>query len=248
MSGSPAHPSLDLADPPGVDREIAPDDFMYEATSADAYFRGGSTALRAIRLALLAADRPAPRRILDLPSGHGRVMRYLRAAWPEAELVACDILDGGIRWCADRFAATPVRSVADPAAVELPGRFDVAWCGSLLTHLPAHRWLGWFESFERHVEPGGLLVFSVHGRFVEARMKDGATYSLAPDDLVAVLAATAASGFGYADYPDQEGYGVSLSRADWVVRELLARGRWQLESYAERALNLHQDVVVARRT
>ena len=236
-----------LEDPPGIVTDIAPNDFMHRATTPDAYFRGGSSALRAIRLALLAARAPAPRRILDLPSGYGRVTRFLRAQWPDAEIVACDLIEEGARFCAERFGAIPITSTVDPDHLDIPGTFDVIWVGSLVTHLPASGWDGWLRCFERVSHPGTLLLFSVAGRFIEHMMANGALYSLRPDDAAEVVEQARATGFGYADYADQPGYGISLSRADWVVRELLARNLWRLDSYAERALNDHQDIVTATR-
>ncbi|MHC5065859.1 MAG: class I SAM-dependent methyltransferase [Planctomycetota bacterium] len=236
-----------LSDPTGVDGEIDPKDFMYNATTPEAYHRGGSTALRAMRLALLAAEKGDPRRILDLPSGYGRVMRYMRAAWPGAEIVACDLLQEAVEFCAMKFGAVPVTSTEDPAELVLPGRFDLIWCGSLLTHLPVSAWGGWMQAFERVTEAGDLLLFSVHGRYVEHIMRNGGTYQLSADGVAQVLAEVDNKGSGYANYTGQTGYGISLTRAEWVIGELLKRGVWQLESYSERALNEHQDIVVARR-
>lgn len=102
-------------------------------------------------------------------------------------------------------------------------------------------------AFETVTTAGDLLLFSVHGRYVEHAMLDGRRYQLSEDAVSQILAEVEANGFGYADYSHRPGYGVSLTRADWVVRGLLARGAWQLESYAERALNDHQDIVVACR-
>src|SRR5581483_10052394 len=82
-------PSIDL-EPPGVIRRISPRDEMY-AGDADHYFGVGRSALRCVRLAMLAAGKQRVCRILDLPSGHGRVLRYLKAAFPEARLTACDL-------------------------------------------------------------------------------------------------------------------------------------------------------------
>ncbi len=236
-----------LSDPVLVDGEIDPNDFMYNATSPEAYHRGGSTALRAMRLALLAAEKGDPQRILDLPSGYGRVLRYMRAAWPDAEIVACDLLPEAVSFCASKFAATPLLSVEDPGELSLTGRFDLIWCGSLLTHLPVTAWAGWMEVFEKATGSGDLLLFSVHGRYVEHIMRNGGSYQLSPDSVAQVLAELDETGTGYANYSGQTGYGISLTRAEWVVRELLKREVWILESYSERALNEHQDIVVARR-
>src|SRR5512144_2954446 len=98
--------------------EISSRDGMF-AGNREHYFAVGRSALRAVGLALLAAGRPAPRRILDLPSGHGRVLRMLRAAWPDAEITACDLDHDGVRYCERTFGAIAVPSVVDPEEIPL---------------------------------------------------------------------------------------------------------------------------------
>ena len=95
-------------------------------------------------------------RILDLPSGHGRALRYLQAEYPEADLTACDIIRGAVEFCAETFGATPVYGKEDPADIEL-GTYDLIWCGSLVTHVDAPRWDDFLDLFENALEPGGLL-------------------------------------------------------------------------------------------
>src|SRR5262245_13598675 len=68
-----------------VSREVLPDDAMC-VYNADLYFKAGPAALRCIYMALLAACRMDVRNILDFGSGGGRVMRYLRAAFPDAKM------------------------------------------------------------------------------------------------------------------------------------------------------------------
>jgi methylase of polypeptide subunit release factors len=109
-----------LFDEPEVNRAISPRDTMY--TGDDAYYWGtGISALRNVRLALLMSGRSDTRRLLDLPCGHGRVLRYLCAAFPEAEIVACDLDRDGVDYCAQTFGALPVYSDPDPARIKLPG-------------------------------------------------------------------------------------------------------------------------------
>src|SRR5689334_9873650 len=54
------------------------------------YFAVGADALRLILLSMSTAGKRDFKSILDLPCGHGRVMRYLKARFPEARLTACD--------------------------------------------------------------------------------------------------------------------------------------------------------------
>ena len=86
-----------------INRTIHPDDGMKRSTtSEEMYFRHGGQAVQLIRLALAHRDlyagvHPPPRRILDFGCGYGRVIRFLRAHWPDAEIVASDVLSEGVR-------------------------------------------------------------------------------------------------------------------------------------------------------
>lgn len=226
-------------------RDRSPDDSMFEGD--DAHYRGaGLSALRCVKLALLTAGRTAVCRILDLPCGYGRVLRYLRAGFPDAEIVACDLERDGVDYCAETFGAVPVYSDVDPSKVQLPGTFDLIWCGSLFTHLPPAGWLGVMNLFDPVLQEGGLLIFTVHGRMMATFMEKGYTFGMG-DRTPEMLAKFETERFAYGDYDDQTGYGISLSRADWVVKELQQRAGLRLLSYTEAGWLRHQDVVVIQR-
>jgi tRNA1(Val) A37 N6-methylase TrmN6 len=105
-------------------REVSPQDGMNVSTD-DVYFGYGLGALAYIRLALQAAGADEPRNILDLPSGHGRVLRMLKAAFPDAELTACDLDRGAVDFCAKTFGAIPAYSAEDPTDLRLTGDYDL---------------------------------------------------------------------------------------------------------------------------
>jgi len=83
-----------------MNRNISPDDDMYQGND-DHYFGVAESALQCIDAALQHAkrDRKKIKKILDLPCGYGRVLRILRAAFPRARIVACDILKEGVDFC-----------------------------------------------------------------------------------------------------------------------------------------------------
>ena len=85
-----------------ISREIDPADDMY-AGSVEHYFAVSASALRAIRLAMIAGGKTGAEAILDLPSGYGRVLRSRRAAFPQAEITACDLNRGAVDYCAGVF-------------------------------------------------------------------------------------------------------------------------------------------------
>ncbi|MBL9216129.1 MAG: class I SAM-dependent methyltransferase [Opitutaceae bacterium] len=229
----------------GLNREIAPGDEMYFG-NAEHYFDVGESALRCVESALLAVRRrkSAVGSILDLPCGYGRVLRFLRQAFPGAQLTACDLLRDGVEFCARQFGAVPVVSRTEPAEVPLSGGYDLIWCGSLLTHLPAARCAGFLQLFQRVLHPDGILVFTLHGRRCEAELATGRhDFGLAPEQATPLLAEYRRTGFGYVDYPGQPGYGISLARPSYVLEHFVQRPEWRLVGYHETAWDRRQDVV-----
>jgi SAM-dependent methyltransferase len=230
-----------------VDETVAPGDGMFEwhaprRQAWEHYFACGRSALRAVRLALAAAGKADVRRVLDLPCGHGRVLRVLKAAFPHAELHACDLDRGGVEFCARQFGATGIDSVPDPAKVSLPGNYDVIWVGSLLTHLDARRWPGFLDLFRSALAPDGVCVFTAHGRRAAELIRTGrAGYGL--KDPVRLLGPYHECGFAYVAYPGED-YGISLSSPAWVTGQLAAvPAGARLLVYLERGWADHQDVV-----
>ena len=122
----------------------------------------------------LQCSRPKKKseRILDLPSGHGRVLRYLKAEYPDARLTACDIHPDAVDFCAQVLGATPIYGQAHPNEMEFQDKFDLIWCGSLLTHLDVPMWHEFLGLFESLLEVGGLLIFTTHGRSIAPMLRD----------------------------------------------------------------------------
>ena len=232
-----------------VETTIDPGDEMLIPRDPAHYFWVGASGLAAVERALGDAGWTGSEvhRILDVPCGHGRVLRYLRARWPESAITACDLDRGGVDFCAATFAATGVYSANPVTDVEAPTDHDLVWVGSLLTHLDAHRWpelLGWLRD---RLRPGGLLVVTTHGAEVAERMAAGDDYALGADGLASVLRDHAATGFGYAPYPWDPGYGVSLSERGWVLGTATSVAGLELVSQHETAWADHHDVITLRR-
>jgi SAM-dependent methyltransferase len=235
-------------DTSGVIKDIAPEDTMFREVDEDSYFRVGEAAIRVIesvRGALPGTyEAPQIRRILDLPCGHGRVMRFLRVAFPDAEIAACDVDRSGVDFCAETFGATPFYSVEDPREIQIEGQYDLIWCGSLFTHLDMPAWEGFLDLFQRLLAHNGILIFSVHGRRAVNLLRRGVNdLGLGQERVGRLLDAYDQHGFGFQEYPNQEGYGISLSRASKVVSMLEQQPSWRLVTYTEMGWVSFQDTV-----
>ncbi|HEX8422866.1 MAG TPA: class I SAM-dependent methyltransferase, partial [Pyrinomonadaceae bacterium] len=72
-----------------VESRISARDTMYTGDGAH-YFKVGLSAMRVVEAALRAAKLSSVERVLDLPCGHGRVLRFLVRRFPSAAFTACD--------------------------------------------------------------------------------------------------------------------------------------------------------------
>jgi SAM-dependent methyltransferase len=221
-------------------REISPNDRVF--THSKPYFM---TAISAVECIDAVMDKE-PRRILDLPCGHGRVMRALRARFPAAKIIACDILEDGVDFCAETFDAIPVHAPEDPRELEIRGTFDLIWCGSLLSHLRADRWTAFMDLFHSRLAKGGTLVLTTNGRRVALGLRRGETDLALDDETRTRLLTSFQSGFAYENYAGYSDYGISLSAPWWVVRHL-QRDNLRLVSFTEAGWGGFQDVYAATR-
>jgi SAM-dependent methyltransferase len=167
----------------------------------------------------------------------------LKAAFPAAELVACDLDRAGVDFCARALGAMPVYATPDPSQLRLRGEFDLIWCGSLFTHLDAPRWNGFLDFFSGQLSPGGVLLFTVHGRHPAHALRG---MDVTEAGVATMLAGHDATGFGYAPYEPGGDYGMAIVSSAWV-REPVRRSGLQLVDHAEKAWEPplpRQDVVV----
>ncbi len=224
-----------------VDRTVSPQEKM-GASNERHYFNCGRSALECVDISLQAAGMGVPdvKRILDLPCGHGRVLRYLRAAFPEAEITACDIVRDGVDFCASTFGAVPIYSEDEPHKIPIErDGFDLIWVGSLLTHLNSGLWLDFLDVFRSSLRPGGLLIVTTHGLYeYRSLLHLGSYQSLVYD--------YERTGFGYSSNyrPDpkfKEYYGTTVSSPAWVLTQIAKLGRLRTVHFSERAWDNNQD-------
>jgi SAM-dependent methyltransferase len=232
--------------PEGIVTEIDPADVMHDEGELHRdYFGAGQRALRNVRLALLAAMKSEVRSILDLPSGHGRVLRVLKAAFPGAALTACDTNRDAVDFCARVMRATPVYSDPDPGKIAIEDRFDLIYCGSLLTHVDERGWDGFLTLFERLLEDRGVLVFTTGGRSFADRISTGRRmFGLPPEDARGMAADYGRTGFGYRNWPGNEGYGMAMAAPWWTCRKLERFPSLRLLSVTEQT---PQDIVACQK-
>lgn len=215
----------------------------------DQYFRIGASALRQVVLAMIATDKKDCRSILDLPCGHGRVLRHIRARFPNASITACDLDRDAVDFCANTFGAKGIYSQDNIHEVSIDEKFDLIWCGSLFTHLDRDQWFEFLEFFSNHLEEDGLLIFTTHGRFpVNKLYQRERDYGLDRLQVSAILNEYKRTGFGYLNYPSKDDYGISISAPSWVLSEIQRHPQLRIVSFEEMGWDYHHDVAVCARS
>lgn len=233
-----------------VSREIAAEDQMYNSDADEHYFYVGRSDLLTminainIRSSYHGGDAPI-REILDFGCGHGRVTRWIRAAFPAAELHVTDYDPKGAAFCATRFACTDTQGdIAD-------NKYDLVWLGSVFTHLPQHIAEPLIRRLCSALAHNGILVFTSQGRYSVSRMMDfdwlndhrhWMHYSIDRLHFEQVVAAYLETGYGYVDYPGQSDYGVCIARPSWYSERVLSSNEFIQILLQEKGADNHQDV------
>ncbi len=243
-----------------VIRTISPDEKMFrkgvDRSIRDKYYSEvGRSALECVDISLRSARMEISdvKRILDLPCGHGRVLRYFRAAFPGAEITACDIMRDGVDFCTAEFGAVPIYSEDDPRKIPIQrDAYDLIWVGSLLTHLDSGLWANFLDVLRSSLRPGGLLVFTTHGAENYRRQLHGFSadgykidepFSLGSshDWRAIMLYDYERTGFGFVVPTINTNYGSSLSSPAWVLGLIAKLGGLRTVYCSESAWLNHQD-------
>jgi SAM-dependent methyltransferase len=219
--------------------DLSPNDSMYYVNESSAHYLSvGLSALQIVEAAVAEGftRRGGLRRILDLPCGHGRVGRMLRARFPDAGLTVCDIDRDGVDFCAGRLGARGVYSTADFDGLDLEESYDLIWVGSLITHLDAVNTVKFFRCMERCLSPEGLLIVTSHGRHTVDALA-------AADPSDPILTQYNTLGYGSDADPYGLGQGRSIISRHWF-EGFFAGDSHGLRSYVERGWAADQDVLL----
>ncbi|CBS91562.1 class I SAM-dependent methyltransferase [Azospirillum lipoferum] len=161
-----------------IDTRLSPTDTMARPpTTLDQYLASGRTAVDTILQAMVAANVSHVDSVLDMGSGHGRVLRHLAALFPNAELTACDIDVPGIEFCAEAFGAIPVRSRDNLANLKFDRTYDLIWSGTLFTHLNHQMFMDGLALLAGSLSDRGVAVISFGGRYNRSILSDSDNFT-----------------------------------------------------------------------
>jgi len=225
---------------------IAVDDEMWPG-GEQWYFSVGQDGLQNVLRALSLSRLQSVGRILDLPCGHGRVARHLRAAFPDGQLTFCDLNRSGVDFCGESFHGSGVYSSPELTDVEFDTPFDVIWIGSLFTHVDVDRCQKWMRHLSKCLASDGVLIATFHGAWT-IQVQNTIGPLIGPAEWEKILAGFRSDGWGYASYPNMSDFGISLSRASRVIDMASAIDGCRILSYTERGWAGNHDVLVRGRT
>lgn len=221
-------------------------DRMYKSglDGASHYLSVGLSANHCIEQALLQQGRKSSiKKILDFPCGYGRVLRFLRAKFPDAEISGAEINHHGLNFCRRKFDIKTILSNKQLSDINLTHKFDLIWCGSLITHIDENAMSDLLKLFFKHLSDDGLCVFTSHGTYSAEQIKSQKnTYGLSLEAQKSILEDYNTIGHGFVNYKNVSGYGISLISQKRVIELAKKVGNWNLVMFKPRGWDTHHDV------
>ena len=230
-----------------VSSHICYADTMYQG-NAFHYLSVGLSSIRCIKEALRNSGKEAcVETILDFPCGYGRVLRFLRTMFPNSHITAAEIDKNALNFCKQTFSATPFLSKNIFNVLNLHRQFDLIWCGSLITHINDLYANELLKFFYDHLTKNGICIFTTHGkRSIEWLQNKKQSYGLPEDSQQKIIRCFQSKGYGYADYPNQSGYGISVATHQFILELASKFDGWHESLFLEHGWDNHQDVYAFR--
>jgi SAM-dependent methyltransferase len=239
---------LDRYNDSSVLETIDPEDQMFNTSVRgwQDYEYVGRSAIQVITSVLAARTSDQVQRVMDFACGHGRVARFLRAMFPNAELFFSDIDEGAARFCAETFGGTAIVSQDDVSKVELPGELDLIWVGSLFTHIDKARMESLWDTLFACLAQKGVLVATFRGRRMYDVTRADENQARKFADL---LSQYERDGIGYQSYgrPEWGDWGLSLATIPTIVALGERHPEARLAGYVEAGWATVHDVASWRR-
>ena len=191
-------------------------------------------------------------RALDFGGSSGRVVRVLRAAFPDVEWHACDPNADAVAWAREHLAGIAFQvSPQEPPLAFADGHFDLVYAISVWSHLSEQAALRWFDEMHRLIRPGGVLVPTLQCWQTTQHLAAGGLWAL--HDVRAAAADLYVHGHHFREIFGPSGdfgvqspdWGFALMSPEWLVEHLTPA--WELLSWRSGALEGNQDLAVLRR-
>jgi len=244
---------IDLLNVSSVFPGISPEDKMFIHGHERQYFSVGFSGLLSIIQPLSCArrNRDEIHTILDFASGGGRVLRFIKAYFPEADITAAEIDTNLLRFLQENLQVHTVQTNEDLSRIDIDQKYDLIWCGSLITHLTKRKTEQLLEFFCSALNNRGILVMTTHGRWIRKILSHNDTakelYGVPGFQRFKINVQYETTGFGYGNYKGERGYGISVIKPSWIVGQLERNDEWRILFYKEKCWDNHQDVIACEK-
>lgn len=192
------------------------------------------------------------RHALDFGCSSGRVVRVLKAAYPDIAWQACDPNAPAIAWASQHLPGIEFfMSEDEPPLPLIDASLDLVYAISIWSHFAPDLGLAWFDEMRRILRPGGCLVCTTHGLTSVAYYAEHEQRTLEQSQEIAD--ALFRRGCWYAPEFGEEGdwgvvnpeWGTSFISPEWLLAQLCPR--WRVLEFAPGRNQDNQDVYVLQR-
>lgn len=230
-----------------INESISRRDGMYRIGRRTEYYNIGEAALNLVDDYCKVYLGKGPKSVLDFACGHGRVTRWLVSRYGADAVSIYDIDQEAVDFCDQYFNARKLEFSGTLSEVPNGNKFDVIWCGSLITHLPVADGLRYISLMAGMLHRGGILVFSSHGNYFVNLLRTGSAPFSSNIDVSRFLLEFDKFGESYVPYAESiDGfYGISAYTKTSLVSKISNLKSVQFCEYKEIGWAI-QDVVVVR--
>jgi ubiquinone/menaquinone biosynthesis C-methylase UbiE len=238
----------------GFNKILNPKDKEFN-NNIEQYFSIGNDALSICVHALIDNKLSPPKKILDFPSGSGRVLRHLKSYFKDSLITACDLYEDHLNFCVNNFQVNGMLSEVDISKLNVKEPFDLIFVGSLLTHLPLIQYENLLEFLHKSLNQNGIAIVTTEGRFSiyahynNFKFIDNDKFKIAEDEYNK-------NGFGFVDYnhdfiksnfEKHETYGLTLTHPSFLINKIMNMKGLSVVGHKERAWNRHQDIYILQK-
>jgi len=170
-----------------INNTLHPEDEMMTFLSSSGksekdYFESGQLHFKSF-FELIKKHRPSflnNKSILDYGCGHGRITRYITKMLSPEKLVAADVWESAVNFCAEQFNATPFLISGNNTISKLGLKYDIILSYSVFSHLPPQSFGFNLTELKNSLNEDGILLFTTHGKYHsdmnKLSLKDGFHY------------------------------------------------------------------------
>ena len=220
------------------------DTMLSDSSRIHHYFEVGADALSVINKILQYLNIPKEQigSILDFPCGKGRVLRFIKAQWPDAEIYGSDIAERFTVFCKKEFNVKTFVSNKEFKDFELSKEFDLIWVGSLITHLPENLGLKLMTFLSKKLSKGGVLIISNHWLNSFLLYKN----RFSDDEKLSIMGALDTNKYSFTPYKNTPDYGMSFISPEWYIKNI---SKWDFKfmNYTEGLWDNNQDIICLKK-